>query len=94
MDKKPVVITTEKRGVFFGYVEDDSALPEKIELANARMCVYWSQQTKGVLGLAASGPNSECRITSAIPKITLYQVTAILECSPEAAENWEKGLWS
>lgn len=92
-NKKPVVITTEKRGVFFGYVVDDSQAPEKIELENARMCVYWSAKTKSVLGLASQGPQEGSRITMAVPKITAWQITAVMDCTPEAAELWEQGPW-
>lgn len=91
--KKAVVVTTEHRGVFFGYVENDSELPSKIEIVNARMCVYWTTETKGVLGLASSGPKEGCRITHPVPKLTLYKVTAVMDASPEATENWEKSLW-
>ena len=91
--KKAMVVTTEKRGVFFGYVEDDSKAPAQITLSQARMCVYWAVETKGVIGLAMSGPLGASRITHAIPSMIVYQVTAILECSPEAIAKWEEGLW-
>lgn len=94
MNKRPVVITTEQRGVFFGYVLDDSQAPTRIDLEQARMCVYWHAEVKGVMGLASGGPTKNCRITNAIPKLTAWKVTAVLECSPEAVENWEKNLWS
>lgn len=94
MNKRPVVVTTEFRGVFFGYVKDDSKSPERIELEQARMCVYWSTDVKGVVGLAATGPTKECRVTHSIPSMTAYKVTAVLDCSPEAAEKWEAGAWS
>lgn len=93
MNKKPVVITTENRGVFFGYVEDDSKCPAEIVLSQVRMCVYWSSDVKGVLGLASTGPTKDCRITHAVPSVKLYKVTAILDCSPESAEKWEQSLW-
>lgn len=93
MNKKPVVITTEHRGVFFGYVEDDSNSPSEITLSNCRMCVYWSVETKGVLGLASNGPKEGCKITHSVPQMKAYKVTAILDCTPEAAEAWEKSLW-
>lgn len=93
MDKRPVVVTTEFRGVFFGYVENDSEAPAKIELSDSRMCVYWSQQTRGVLGLAAQGPNSDSRVGPKVPKITLWKITGIFDCTPEAAEKWELGRW-
>ena len=91
--KRAVVVTTEKRGVFFGYVEDDSKSPAQITLSQTRMCVYWAAETKGVLGLAATGPLGDCRITHAIPSMTAYQITAILDCSPEAVQKWEEGIW-
>lgn len=95
MNKKPIVVTTEHRGVFFGYVEPDYEYsPDKIELENARMCVYWSSSTKGVVGLAADGPNENCKITKKAPKLTAWKITAVLDCTPEATEQWEKDIWS
>lgn len=94
MNKRPVVITTEHRGVFFGYVLDDSKLPTEVTLEDARICVYWSADVKGVLGLAATGPSKNCRISHAVPKFTAYKVTAVLDCTPEASEKWEQSLWS
>ncbi len=91
--KKPVIVTTEHRGVFFGYVENDSELPISVELSGVRNCVYWSQQTKGVLGLAAKGPNSDCRIGPKIPDAKIWKVTGVFACTPEATEAWEQGPW-
>lgn len=94
MANKPVVITTEARGVFFGYLPDgQTKLPAEVELENVRMCVYWSTDVKGVLGLASNGPTKDCRITNRVPKVTLYKVTAVLDCSPQAQESWEKDIW-
>jgi len=91
--QKGVVITTENRGVFFGYVKDDSECPAKIILLKCRMGVYWDADTKGVLGLAATGPTSGCRITHSTPEATLYKVTGIFECTPEAVVAWENSVW-
>lgn len=92
---KPVIITTEFRGVFFGYLEGEPKdLPEKVELKNARMCVYWSADMRGVLGLASQGPSKSCRISQAAPSFTAYKVTSVTECSPKAAEQWEAAPWS
>lgn len=94
MNKKPIVVTTEFRGVFFGYVNPSlDYSPDKIELEDARMCVYWSSSIKGVLGLAATGPNEKCRIGPKVPKLTAWKITAVLDCTSEAAEQWEKDLW-
>lgn len=88
----PLVVTTEHRGVFFGY---GIPTPEsEIRLEKARMCVYWSSDTKGVVGLAATGPSRTCKVGLAAPAITLRKVTSVIECSPEAAEAWEKGPWA
>lgn len=93
MNAKPVLVTTEHRGVFFGYVVDDSELPTKIDLKDVRNCVYWSQETKGVLGLASTGPNKNCRIGPKVPAATLWKVTGVFKCSPEATEQWEASPW-
>lgn len=91
--KKAVVVTTKHRGVFFGYVEDDSKAQAEIDLSDARMCVYWSADVKGVLGLAATGPTKECRITHSVPKMKVYEVTSVIECSSESAKKWEQSIW-
>jgi hypothetical protein len=57
---RPVLITTAHRGVFFGYAEDTTG--ETIRLRRARLCVYWSEDTHGYMGLAARGPSANCRI--------------------------------
>ncbi len=90
---KAVVVCTEHRGVFFGYVKADST-PEKIVLTEARNAVYWSQSTHGVLGLAATGPKKDCRIGPAIPELTLWRITAVLACTAEAVSAWEASPWS
>jgi hypothetical protein len=90
--ERPVVVTTAHRGVFFGYT--DQPFGEVITLKRARLCVYWSSKVKGFMGLAAGGPVSDCRIGPAVPSIDLRAVTAVVDCSPEATEAWEKGFWS
>lgn len=89
---KPVVITTEFRGVFFGYVKDDSDLPHKITLTKMRNCVRF-QDTQGVFGLAASGPTSTCLIGPMVPEFTAWKITSVTDCTPEAAEKWEMAQW-
>lgn len=92
---KPVLVTTKHRGVFFGYLNGDGPAPEAVTLDRARMCVYWSADVRGVMGLASGGPTKGCRVTHALTEpVTLYDVTMVAECSPEATEAWEKGPWS
>lgn len=86
MTIRPVLITTEYRGVFFGYADDTSG--DTITLTNARNCLYWSNQVGGFLGLAKTGPDAESRIGAEIGKIELRKITAVAEVSPAAADAW------
>ena len=92
---QPVLVTTELRGVFFGYIAPGQDLTGKtIRLERARMCIYWSADVRGVLGLASTGPSNGCRISPPVPAITLQQVSSVAELSPEATERWESAPWS
>lgn len=88
--ERPVLITTQHRGVFFGYATKTDG--EQVSLARARNCIYWSRDVKGFMGLAANGPTAGCRIGPAAD-ITLRNITAVLEVAPAAAEAWEKAPW-
>jgi len=91
---KGVVVTTAHRGVFFGYLDGKSRKDAKIvTITRARMCVYWSADVKGVLGLAATGPSNDCRVGPAVPAITLQDVTSVMEASNDAIKAWETIIW-
>ena len=99
--RKAVLVTTDKdrRGVFFGYVPDDFDIKAAVEgmtitLEDARMVVYWSRETKGVLGLASIGPQVGSRVTPKLPSWTINGVTGIGEVTEEATKRFEEGLWS
>ena len=92
MKKKALVVTTSHRGVFFGY--GIPTTKKIIRLTKARMCVYWSSDIKGVLGLAETGPSKNCKIGPSVPAITLQDVTSVMEASKEAEKNWGLGPWS
>lgn len=87
MSGKPVLVTTEYRGVFFGYAEGDTA-GETITLTNARNCIYWPSTQGGFMGLASEGPAKGSRI-GARANITLRKITSVAPVSVEAAEKWE-----
>ena len=55
-----VLVTTAHRGVFFGYATETDG--ETIALKRARLCLYWSRDVKGFMGLAANGPSKSCKI--------------------------------
>ncbi len=78
--ERPVVVTTQYRGVFFGYANDTSG--DVVSLNRARMCVY-----------ACDGPNANCRIGKAVDSIELRGVTAVIECGDAAAAKWEAEPW-
>lgn len=88
---RPVVVTTAHRGVFFGYASDTNG--ETIALKDSRLCVYWSSDVKGFMGLAANGPSKSCKIGPAAD-ITLRNITAVLEVTPEAEANWKAAPWA
>jgi hypothetical protein len=86
---KPVLVTTEFRGVFFGYLKNGVRAPAEITLTGARNCIYWSADCGGFLGLAAKGPNGQCKIGARVPEITLYKVTSVTPVEPGAAKAWD-----
>jgi hypothetical protein len=88
---RPVLVTTAHRGVFFGLADDTDG--ETITLKAGRLCVYWSADVKGFMGLAANGPSKSCKIGPAAD-ITLRNITAVLEVTPEAAKAWEAAPWA
>ncbi len=90
---RAVVVTTEHKGVFFGYVQDETKSPEQITLTDVRNCVYWPQAVRGFLGLAVSGPVQGSRVGPAAAVSTLFKLTGVFDCSPEAVDVWEKAVW-
>lgn len=86
----PVLVTTEYRGVFFGYATNTEG--DNIQLKRARNCVYWSADVKGFLGLAKTGPSQGCRIGPPAD-VDLRKITCVAEVTPEAAAAWESQPW-
>ena len=90
--ERAVIVTTSHKGVFFGYATDTTG--EVIRLLRARLAVYWTADLRGFMGLASVGPKSGCRIGQAVPEMEVRAITAVIECTPEAVAQWEKGIWS
>jgi hypothetical protein len=88
---RPVVITTAHREVYFGYLVRSDA-PKSVQLRAARNCLYWSRPTRGVVGLAAIGPQPGSRVGPPA-NIELYDITAIMDCTPGAVAAWESEPW-
>lgn len=88
--ERAVLVTTQHRGVFFGYATaTDGAV---IKLRAARNCLYWPSENKGFLGLANMGPLKGARVGPAAD-IELRDITCVAECTPSAAQAWEAAPW-
>ena len=85
--KKDVLVTTQHRGVFFGTLHQTKDEGRTVVLDRARCAIYWAT-TGGFLELASKGPNSKSRIGTEATRITLYDVTSVAECAPEAVKKW------
>lgn len=89
MKKKiPVIITTEYRGVFFGYIDPAKKNEDVLEVERCRNVIRWTADVRGFMGLAALGPNSGCKIGPSA-NIELRKITSIIHVSPEALVKWE-----
>ena len=88
-DKKPIIVCTEHRGVFFGFSDRD---PEEItrdkvvSLTGARMAIYWGTDN-GVMQLADTGPTDKSKI-GAPADISLNAVTSVFSVTDDAAKAW------
>lgn len=98
----PIMVTTEKRGVFFGYTDNLPAAKKALErpdgaaravtLKESRCAVQW-RGIKSFMALASDGPGPECRISPASPEFTPNFLTSIAVCSEKAAKAWESAPW-
>jgi hypothetical protein len=88
--ERAVLVTTEFRGVFFGYATDTSG--DVINLRSARNAVYWPAENKGFLGLAETGPLKGARIGPPAD-IELRKITCVAECTAPAIAAWEAAPW-
>src|SRR5579884_1805490 len=89
-----VLVTTAHRGVFFGFAEPGDLDKKSIRVTRARLCIYWSADVKGFMGLAATGPTAGCKIGPEVPAITLQDVTSASEVAASAVAAWEKAPWA
>jgi hypothetical protein len=87
ISERPVIVCTEHRGVFFGYVTGPTKGADPIELKRARMAIRFGT-TRGVMELAEVGPNTASKV-SARADIEVRKVTSVFEVTPEAAAKWE-----
>lgn len=92
--KRPAVVTTEHRGVFFGTLTAEDSEARTVTLTDAQMCVYWAADVRGVLGLAATGPSKKSKVTPPVPKLALTGTTAVMDATDEAVTAWRSRPWA
>lgn len=86
-----VLVTTKHRGVFFGFVDPATkANQSSLVLKKCRNCIKWASSVGGFLGLAAKGPDQNCRIGTEAPEVILHDITSVTDVTDEAAEAWAK----
>jgi hypothetical protein len=88
--ERAVVVTTAHRGVFFGYAVDTTG--KSVELKRARLCIHWSSDLRGFMGLATMGPNNNCKVGPPA-NILLHDVTSVVEVEEAAIKAWESSPW-
>lgn len=89
--EKAVLVTTAHKGVFFGYASEIGG--DTIKLRAARLCVYWSSDLRGFMGLAVMGPNGNCKIGPAADIEALHGITSVTLVTPEAEKKWINATW-
>lgn len=90
--RQALIVTTEHKGVFFGYGVPSTE--KVIRMEEVQMAVYWSADCHGILGLAADGPTKGCKIGPPAPAMTLQGVTGVIEVSAKAEEAWKRQPWN
>jgi hypothetical protein len=92
-EQTPVLVTTAHRGVFFGYLMGEPSKAQVV-IDKARNVTYWDASVRSFLGLASSGPSPKCRVSAAAGAAsTLYDITGVFVCTPEAVAKFEQGPW-
>lgn len=85
---KPVLVTTQHRGVFAGLIPNDQDLTVKaMPLKSAKMAIYWGT-TKGLMELCDTGPTGKSKISAPADIPMLHDITAIFEITDKAWEKW------
>ena len=88
---KIILFCGEKgRGVIYGEVDEDPVPGEPVELRDARMVLYWSNECGGILGLGSAGPKTNSRITHAVPRVVETEWKEWIEVTPLAVEEIDK----
>lgn len=84
---RPVLITTQHRGVFVGLIPTDQDVNARtMALKTAKMVIYWGT-TRGLMELCETGPTEKSKISAPADIAALHDITAVFEMTPAA---WQK----
>lgn len=86
---KPYIIcggSENGRAAIFGWCKNEPVPGQPVQLFNAQMVLYWSEQCGGLFGLAAAGPRSGTRITKPVRYVADKFCTQVISVSDEAAK--------
>lgn len=86
----PVLVTTQHRGVFFGYADPSKIQERSFSLQRVRCCISWASSIGGFLGLSSKGPDSNCRIGTEAVEVLLHDITSVTQCTEAAVAAWTK----
>lgn len=90
--KKPVLVCTKHRGVFYGWVpSNQNMLVEHVTVSDVCMAIYWGT-SRGVQELTATGPTSKTKLSLSSPSAGLRDVTAIFDVTAEAQGAFSRAL--
>ncbi len=89
VERKPVLVTTQHRGVFFGFIDPATESDKSLTLTDCRCCISWAASIGGFLGLVSVGPNRDCKIGKQAPRVVLHDITSVSDCTEEAVKAWQ-----
>lgn len=86
------IVLTEFKEIFGGWSESDPAA-DIIVLNNVRQVIYFSADTKGLLGLAANGPGKDSRISNECPQVIIRKPINVLLANQAAIDKFSTVIW-
>lgn len=86
---RPVLVTTQHRGVFAGLIPTDQDINTRsMPLKAAKMAIRWGTR-RGLMELCEGGPTEMSKISAPADIPVLHDITAIFEITPEAWAKWK-----
>ncbi len=87
MKQEFVLITTEWRGLFAGFMESHDETLRAVVITRAR-CAIDCDTTRGFIELASDGPNKMSKIGAEAPRAFFHGITSVIGCTDKARDAW------